>query len=375
MAMPPRHRDTPASRSVRAEAEERLARLDRVEPESVPPDIRRLMHELSVHQIELEMQTEQLRQTHADLEAARTRYFDLYDQAPVAYVVLDSQGRIIECNRKATELLGGVASRLMGRALNDFVFPAGSFDFAQRRDQMLAGAELPSFEMPMRRLDKTTFWAQLQMNSTRSETGDSQVTRIAISDISDRRRMEDEASRLAAIVRSSEQAIFSQQLTGEISSWNPAAERLFQHAAATIVGAPLSILFPPERMAEEKHDRELVRLGQQLSYETVRIRRDGIRIPVFLSVSPILDGSGRIIGISHIARDISEDLATGSGCPECWPTSRRMKRSSGRRTDARTSSSPPWLTSCETRWPRSGMRQPRSGMPPGWIPRWNGAGT
>ena len=115
------------------------------------------------------------------------------------------------------------------------------------------------------------------------------------------------ALRLAAIVNSSDDAIVSKTLDGIIRSWNPAAERMFGWTAGEVIGKSITIIIPDDRLDEETTVLERLRQGQSIDhYETIRVRKDGVQIPISLTVSPIHDMSGRIIGASKIARDISE---------------------------------------------------------------------
>jgi two-component system CheB/CheR fusion protein len=112
---------------------------------------------------------------------------------------------------------------------------------------------------------------------------------------------------LAAIVESSDDAIVSKALDGTITSWNPAAERLFGYSAEEAIGSPIWILAPPDRKNEMPAILERIRRGEKVEhYETVRRRKDGTLINISLTVSPIHDEKGRIVGASKIARDISE---------------------------------------------------------------------
>jgi two-component system, LuxR family, sensor kinase FixL len=114
------------------------------------------------------------------------------------------------------------------------------------------------------------------------------------------------AARLAAIVEGSGDAIIGKTLEGIISSWNPAAETLFGYNAAEIVGQPIALLFPPELLREEDEIIARVTRGEVVAhYETVRLRKDGRRLQVSLTVSPIHDLAGKIIGASKILRDIT----------------------------------------------------------------------
>jgi PAS domain S-box-containing protein len=126
-------------------------------------------------------------------------------------------------------------------------------------------------------------------------------------DISDRKRADVDAQRLASIVESSDDAIVSKALDGIITSWNRGAERLFGYTAEEVIGKPVTILIPEDRMNEEPEILERIRRGERIDhYDTVRRRKDGSLIDISLTVSPLKDTDGRVIGASKIARDITE---------------------------------------------------------------------
>jgi PAS domain S-box-containing protein len=126
-------------------------------------------------------------------------------------------------------------------------------------------------------------------------------------DITDRKRNEEMAQRLASIVESSDDAIVSKDLNGTITSWNKGAEQVFGYAAEEIVGKHITILIPLDRRIEEDAIIKRIRAGQRIEhYETVRLRKDGSLIDISLTVSPIRNARGTIIGASKIARDIGE---------------------------------------------------------------------
>jgi PAS domain S-box-containing protein len=118
---------------------------------------------------------------------------------------------------------------------------------------------------------------------------------------------------LAAIVESSDDAIISKSLDGTIQTWNAAAERLFGHAAAAAVGRPISIIIPPERRGEEAEIIASLKAGRRIEhYETERVRHDGQRIQVSLTISPLKDDAGQVVGASKIVRDITERKRTAA---------------------------------------------------------------
>jgi len=123
------------------------------------------------------------------------------------------------------------------------------------------------------------------------------------------RRTEEErhSSQLRAIVESSEDGIISKGLDGVIQSWNIGAEHLFGYTAAEALGHPMAMLLPVDRLHEESDIIERIRHGGRVrNLETVRLRKDGVSIHVSITVSPLLDASGTLVGASHIARDITE---------------------------------------------------------------------
>lgn len=139
-----------------------------------------------------------------------------------------------------------------------------------------------------------------------------------IEDITDRKRTEQDLndaraqahriqSNLAAIVESSDDAIISKTLQGVISTWNQAAARIFGYTAEEVIGKPITLLIPPTHIDEEPLILQKLRRGERIDhYETVRKRKDGVLIHVSLTVSPIKDANGSIVGASKIARDITQ---------------------------------------------------------------------
>jgi PAS domain S-box-containing protein len=125
-------------------------------------------------------------------------------------------------------------------------------------------------------------------------------------DITERKRAEEAQALLAAIVESSDDAIVSKTLEGRILSWNAGAERLFGYSAAEAIGQPITLLIPPERHEEERQILDRLRRGERIEhFETVRVAKDGRRLDISLTVSPIRDSSGRVVAASKVARDIT----------------------------------------------------------------------
>ena len=147
----------------------------------------------------------------------------------------------------------------------------------------------------------------------RDEQGNVSGCVLIFRDVTQQRQLQREKSRqllaarmLASIVESSEDAIVSKSLDGIVQSWNAAAERLFGHSAAEAIGQHISLVIPADRIAEEDHIIASIRAGRRIEhFETERVRRNGERIHVSLTISPIKDDSGEIVGASKIVRDIT----------------------------------------------------------------------
>lgn len=126
-------------------------------------------------------------------------------------------------------------------------------------------------------------------------------------DITERKRAEEYAGRLAAIVEFSDDAIISKDVQGVIRTWNKGAERLFGYKAREVIGKPVNILIPPDRQDEEPAILARIRRGERIEhYETVRVRKDGDLLDISLTVSPLKNSRGQVIGASKIARDVTE---------------------------------------------------------------------
>jgi len=134
-----------------------------------------------------------------------------------------------------------------------------------------------------------------------------EANRKLVLEIAKREQAVEARARLAALVDSSEDAIISKSLNGTINAWNPAAEKLFGYSSTEALGKPIHILLPPERVDEESEILARIKKGESVDhFETVRVRKDGKRIDISATVSPLRDSSGAIVGASKIARDITD---------------------------------------------------------------------
>ena len=150
-------------------------------------------------------------------------------------------------------------------------------------------------------------------------------------DFIERKGAEAAKAMLAAIVESSDDAIISKGLDGIITSWNQSAERLFGYTAAEAVGQPITMLIPPERLEEEPKILERLTRGERVDhFETIRMRKDGSRLDLSLTISPVKDAEGHIIGASKVARDITERKAAEQAVREAQWRPRTARRGAHR---------------------------------------------
>jgi len=178
-------------RTLAEEAARRTADQESAGPQALWPEAaRQALHELRVHQIELELQNEELRCTQEELEITRARYVDLYDLAPVGYITLGDDGRIIEANLTATSLLAVARSQLVAERLTHFILAEDQDTYYHHRRRLLETGAPQTCELRLTRPDGSLFWVRLQATSQRDRDGQS-TYRTTISDISERRKAEE----------------------------------------------------------------------------------------------------------------------------------------------------------------------------------------
>ncbi|MCZ2079454.1 MAG: PAS domain S-box protein [Bryobacteraceae bacterium] len=228
-------------------------------------------------------------------------YDTLFDNFVEPAFIAGEEVRCADVNRRLCELLKMDRQRLIGSPFTDFI------PEEVRGKAMLAFEELRSkgavhLDTALRSSDGSVI--ELEWNC---RTDPASGLHLCFGrDVTERKKIEEECRRLAAIVESSDDAIISKTLEGIVTSWNSGAERVFGYTAEEMIGKPVSILAVPGRN-EMTAILEKIRLGQPIKhYETQRRRKDGRLIVVSLSVSPMRDSSGRITGASKIARDVTD---------------------------------------------------------------------
>lgn len=242
--------------------------------------------------------------TQKALERSERELADFFDNGPVPLHWVAADGTIVRANQAELDLLGYSPDEYVGHNVAEFYADprVATAVLARLRN----GEILKGFEVELRHKNGTTKVVHLDSNAY-FEDGEFIHTRCVMRDVTDDRRAEEMAARLAAIVECSDDAIISKSLDGVITSWNRGAERLFGYRADEMIGQPLVRLVPADLAEDFGQIIETLAQGERIEhYETDRLRKDGTRINVSISVSPIIDSTGRIIGASKIARDVTE---------------------------------------------------------------------
>lgn len=245
----------------------------------------------------------QLQEKVQELEMANNDMADWINCTDVATVFLDSEFRIKRFTPAATQLFHLLASDL-GRPLGDIVARFRDPDLLADAGRVLA--QLTASEKEVATAEGAWWCRRIMPYRTRDQRAEGVV--ITFVDITEPRRAADTTvRRLAAIVEGSADAIFSKDLDGTIRTWNQAAERLYGYTPEEAVGQSVEMLVPGDRVAEWFRIMALLRSGECIEgLETERLRKDGQRIPVRVTVSPVRDRTGKVVSASTIARDVSE---------------------------------------------------------------------
>ncbi len=249
-------------------------------------------------------------QTPARLQASDALFRALFEQSPLSVQVLSQTGETLAVNPAWERLWGVSLADLPGyNLLEDPQLSANGVMPILRR--AFAGEPIaipPVPFVPDRGAHAgRTRWTRAFASPIRDEAG--AVTQVVLihEDVTDLVAAEEGLARLAAIVESSNDAIISRSLDGTITTWNRGAEQLYGYTAEEARGLHVSVVVPPDRQEELTILNERLARGERMEHlETVRLRKDGSRIDVSIGLSPIEDAAGRIIGVSTIARDVSE---------------------------------------------------------------------
>ncbi len=250
-----------------------------------------------------------------------------FEAVPDAMVAVDAHGEIVQVNSQTERLFGYTQGELIGQKVEMLVPESLRGEHHHHRDRFHEKPQTrrmgAALDLRGRRKDGSEFPVEISLSPVHTDGG--MVVLSAIRDITDRKRIEEELrkahvelraskdrelseqrSRMALIVDSSQDAIIAKDLGGIITNWNKGAEQVYGYTAAEAIGKPITILAPGERRDETMTILARIRTGERVEpFETVRVRKDGQRLSVSLSVSPIQSANGDIVGASIIARDVT----------------------------------------------------------------------
>ena len=298
---------------LRREAEQRLHDKNAAPVEAMTEvDARALLHELQVHQIELEMQNEELLRAQAAAQEASDKYHDLFDFAPVGYFRLDEQGRILEVNLAGAALLGLDRSTAVKQRFGQYVAIKSRARFAEFLENVLRADGKQTCEIELQRGEQRAY--ALLEGILAHDGGANRSFLVTATDITERKRAEHELvegrQRLAGIVGSAMDAIISVDAAQRIVLFNAAAEKMFRCPAAEAIGRPLDRFIPERfRAVHAGHVKAFGEAGTtsramgQLGSLTA-LRADGEEFPMEASISQVEVGGQKLFTV--ILRDITD---------------------------------------------------------------------
>ena len=319
----------------RRQAEERL-RATRRDVASMPvKDVQQLVHELQVHQIELEMQNEELRRAQRELEAARDRYADLYDFSPAGHLLLDRDATILEANLRAGLLLGINRKDLIEQPLGRFVASEDQDRFHRHCQDVLKTGARHTCEVRLQEKAGGSCCLYLESLAVHEEPGRITRWRTSLLDVSDRKRAEQELEaqrmQLDAIIESAMDGIITVDEGGRVLLFNRMAQSMFGCRAADAIGQPLD-RFIPERFRQAHHGhlsafgrKEAPSRAMQRQGALFGLRANGEEFPFEASISHVMAGGQRLFTV--ILRDITERTRAEETLQASWAFTRAVLNS------------------------------------------------
>jgi len=293
---------------LRLQAESLLARTPREIAQMPGPDVQTLVQELQVHQIELEMQNDQLRRTQQQLERARDRYIELYDFSPVAYLTLNANGEILEANLLAGELFGLDRARLIHQKFTRFI-PAGAQDAFYLLFRQVFNTDTPQ-RVNLELVDAMARRRVVQLDAARSEASSRKQCRLSLSDITQvkesERALRESEERLQAIMDNSPMLIFLKDLQGRYLHLNRKTAELLHLPREQSLGKTDAELLPLAQAARfQAGDRKVLAARSPLDFEET-YELDGGPRTYNVTKFPLQDAEGHIYGVGGIAVDVTE---------------------------------------------------------------------
>jgi len=246
----------------------------------------------------------------AEIEASE-QFRAIIETTPECVKIVAPDGTLLFMNAPGLGMVGASsAEAVIGKNVYDLIAAEDRDRFREFNERICRG-EKSSLEFDI--VGLTGVRRQMETHAAPLRHVDGTTVQLAITrDITDRKQGDRAALLLTAIVDSSDDAIISKDLNGVITSWNKSAERMFGYTAAEAIGQAVTLLIPPGRLDEEPKILARLRSGERVDhFETIRRRKDGALLELSLTISPVRDAQGAVIGASKIARDISERKLAG----------------------------------------------------------------
>ncbi|HXC36139.1 MAG TPA: PAS domain S-box protein [Candidatus Acidoferrales bacterium] len=280
------------------------------ELQSTNEELETAKEELQASNEELATLNGELENRNLELERANVmanHFKAIVESSEDAIISKDLNGIILTWNRAAEKIFGYTAGEAVGKPVTILFSPEAIDDELRILARIRTGESIEHYETVRKRKDGSLPDISLTVSPIKNSAGQVIGASKIARDITEKKRAEAAAKKYEAIVASSDDAIISKDLNGIIQTWNRGAEKIFGYTAEEAVGKPVTILIPPDHINEEPGILARIRAGESIDhYETVRIRKDGRRIDISLTVSPIKNNAGEVIGASKIVRDISE---------------------------------------------------------------------
>jgi len=239
----------------------------------------------------------------AEIEAAE-HFHTIVETPPECVTLVAFDGTLLFMNAPGLAMVGAASAKaVLGKNVYDLIAPSDRERYREFNERVCRGEKgTLQFDIDGPQGERR----RMETHAAPFRHTDGTTVHLAITRDITERRTEKAAYLLAAIVDSSDDAIISKDLNGVITSWNNSAERMFGYTAAEAVGRPVTMLIPPDRLEEEPEILLRLRRGERVDhFETVRRRKDGKLLDISLTISPVRDARGVIVGASKIARDIS----------------------------------------------------------------------
>ncbi len=274
----------------------------------------------------------------------------LIDSSDDAIISKTLDGVITFWNRGAERIFGWTAAEAVGRHITLIIPEERHAEAGEVLARIRRGERVDHFETIRVARNGHRLNISLTVSPIKDDAGRIVGASKIARDITPQRQGEITQARLAALVDSSDDAIISKTLDGVITSWNAGAERIFGWTAAEAVGRHITLIIPDDRRAEEDEVLARIRRGERVDhFETIRVSRNGHRLNISLTVSPIRDGTGQILGASKIARDVTERRLMEEERERLLAREQQARTQAEALNRPRTSSSPPCLTSSARR--------------------------